>query len=72
MTIVVDDNEYLHVYLNNKEGVVTLPEWGNYVDCTICVRVAESRRADLNNDIKLFNLETPEAKGTVFLFIFFF
>ncbi|XP_045546861.1 rano class II histocompatibility antigen, B alpha chain isoform X2 [Salmo salar] len=62
MTIVVDDNEYLHVYLNNKEGVVTLPEWGNYVDCPICVRVAESRRADLNNDIKLFNLETPEAK----------
>ncbi|XP_029545631.1 H-2 class II histocompatibility antigen, A-Q alpha chain isoform X1 [Salmo trutta] len=62
MTIVVDDNEYLHVYLNNKEGVVTLPEWVNYVDCPICVRVAESRRADLNNDIKLFSLETPEAK----------
>uniref|UniRef100_A0A4W5R131 Ig-like domain-containing protein n=1 Tax=Hucho hucho TaxID=62062 RepID=A0A4W5R131_9TELE len=54
MTIVADSNEYLHVDLNNKEDVVTFPEWGNYVDCPICVRVAENRRADLNNDIKLF------------------
>lgn len=71
MTIVADGNEYLHVYLKNKEDVVTLPEWVNDVDCPICVRTAESQRADLSNYIKVFSLETPEAKGTVFLFIFF-